>query len=151
MTHSRRWLVVAGLGSLLCVRAAAAGPVDLDDLDVRNVRQVVEAQLRAMADGDGDKAFFYAAPAIRAQFGNGARFMAMVLGAYPMVVRPAATVFYRATPASDGQALQVVQLRDRQGRLWRASYLLLRSVRPADGPWRISGCVVVPDSPVNST
>ena len=150
MMARRRWLVtgLGGLAGLVAEFTAAAAPDALDDRTVRTVRQVVEAQLRAMAAGDGDKAFALAAPAIRAQFGNGARFMAMVLGAYPMVVRPATTVFYRATAASDGQALQVVQLRDHQGRLWRASYLLLHQL---DGPWRISGCVVVPDSPANST
>ncbi|MES2719225.1 MAG: DUF4864 domain-containing protein [Pseudomonadota bacterium] len=138
------WLAGACLGQPLVARAAD----ELSEREVRNVRQVVEAQLRAMAEGDGDKAFFYAAPAIRAQFGSAARFMAMVLGTYPMLVRPLSTVFFRATPGDDGQALQVVQLRDREGRLWRASYLLMR--RP-DGPWRIAGCLVAPDSSSNAT
>ena len=148
MMPSRRRCLVASLGVPLAAWCSAAAAADLADRDARQVRQVVESQLQAMADGDGDKAFSYASAAIRAQFGNAARFMAMVLGAYPMVVRPAATVFYRATSARDGQAQQVVQLRDAQGGLWRATYLLMR---PADGHWRIAGCVVAPDSPVNST
>jgi len=36
-----------------------------------------------------------------------------------------------------------VQLRDREGRLWMATYMLERQ---ADAGWRISGCVVVADS-----
>ena len=155
MMCRRHWLDWLGAACLGWPLAATAATVELSEQEARNVRQVVQAQLRAMAEGDADKAFFYAAPAIRAQFGNAGRFMAMVLGNYPMVVRPAATVFYRPTQAEGqadgqplGQVLQVVQLRDRQGQFWRASYVL---VRKADGPWRISGCVVVSDSSSSST
>ena len=85
MARRRRWLVtglggLAGLAGLMAVPTAAAAPDNLDERTVHKVRQVVEAQLRAMADGDGDKAFFYAAPTVRAQFGDAGRFMAMVLG-----------------------------------------------------------------------
>lgn len=144
----RHWLALACAGGLLPAAAVRVAGETLGDRDAGQVRQVVQAQLRAMAEGDGDKAFSYAAPAIRAQFGSAGRFMAMVQGSYPMVLQPAATVFYRATPADDGQALQVVQLRDRGGRLWRASYLLQRQ---PGGAWRIAGCMVAPDASGNST
>lgn len=141
----RRRLVAAGLVLALSFGLAGLPPADAQaapatpsDADARAVRQVVEAQLRAMADGDAERAFSYAAPAIRAQFVDAARFMAMVTGTYPMVVRPASTVFFQPT-LNDGQVLQVVQLRDRAGRHWRAAYLLARQ---SNGAWRIAGCVV---------
>lgn len=146
----RRLLLGACLALLVTVGpAAAAAPESrLAAPDARAVRAVIEAQLRAMADGDAERAFSYAAPAIRARFGDAQRFMAMVAGSYPMVIRPAATVFFQPTQDADGEVLQVVQLRDGAGQRWRASYLLARQ---ADGAWRIAGCVVALETAANTT
>lgn len=140
----RRLLLGAGLALLAMAGPAAA----LAAPEARAVRAVVEAQLRAMAEGDAERAFSYAAPAIRAQFGDARRFMAMVAGSYPMVIRPAATVFFQPTQDAGGDVLQVVQLRDGAGKRWRASYLLARQ---ADGAWRIGGCVVAPETAAANT
>jgi Domain of unknown function (DUF4864) len=145
MTLRRRALLAAGL-ALVVTRPATAAPLAAQD--AKDVRAVVESQLRAMAAGDAERAFSYAAPAIRTQFGDAQRFMAMVAGSYPMVIRPAATVFFQPTLDADGDVLQVVQLRDGQGKLWRAAYLLARQ---ASGAWRIAGCVVAADTPGSAT
>ena len=76
--------------------------------------------------------------------------MAMVRSGYPMVVRPAAVSFFQpqveiGTPAT---VTQLVQLRDREGRLWKATYLLQRQTGAG---WRIGGCVVAADSGRSST
>jgi hypothetical protein len=71
-----------------------------------------------------------------------------------MLVRPAAVSFLRAQapgqaepPAATArqtvQVVQVVQVRDRERRHWRATYVLERQ---AGAGWRIGGCVVVADS-----
>lgn len=140
----RRWLLI---GTGLALLGLAGPAAALAAPEVKAVRAVVEAQLRAMADGDAERAFSYAAPAIRAQFGDARRFMAMVAGSYPMVIRPAATVFFQPTQDAGGDVLQVVQLRDGAGKRWRASYLLARQ---ADGAWRIGGCVVAPETAANT-
>lgn len=143
MGWRRRWL-----GCLLVIgllAPAAAGAAALAAPDARAVRQVVEAQLDAFAADDAGRAFSYASAALQAQFGDASRFMAMVRGAYPMVVRPAAVSFFQAQ-AQAGTAnvvAQAVQLRDHEGRLWLATYLLERQA--GDG-WRISACVVAADS-----
>lgn len=140
---------------ITAVLALAAGPAALpgahanelpDDL-VLAVRQVIEGQLQAMAEGNAQRAFSFAAPGIRQQFGNATRFMAMVNGSYPMVVRPASTAFFRPT-LDDGDVLQVVALRDRDGRHWRATY---RLERQDDASWRIAGCQVAPAAPGEAT
>ena len=115
--------------------------------DARAVRQVIEAQLQALADDDAVAAFSYASPTIRSQFGDAASFMAMVRSGYPMVLRPAATAFFQPE-AADGAVMQTVQLRDRNGSAWLATYELQRQ---GDGRWRISGCVVRADSGKSST
>jgi hypothetical protein len=141
----RRFGCLALFGLLAPV---AAGAAMLLEPDASAVRKVVEAQLQAFAADDAERAFSYASTGIRAQFGDATTFMAMVRGGYPMVVRPAAVSFFLpqaepgAAPAS-ATARQNVQLRDREGRLWMATYMLERQ---ADAGWRISGCVVVADS-----
>ena len=134
---------ITGLSLTTAARAAV-----LPEPDARAVRQVVQAQLDALAAGDAERAFSYAAAAIQAQFGGAANFMAMVRSGYPMVVRPDAVTFFQAqaADAADGATLivqQNVQLRDRDGRLWMATYLLEWQ---AGAGWRIGGCVVVADN-----
>ena len=137
----RRFGYLAMFGLLAPVAASAAL---LAEPDASAVRKVVEAQLEAFAADDAERAFSYASTGIRAQFGDAATFMAMVRGGYPMVVRPTAVSFFQAqaNDPAEGTASQTVYLRDRAGRLWRATYLLDRQLRAG---WRISGCVVVAD------
>jgi acyl-CoA thioesterase FadM len=120
--------------------AASAGV--LADGEARAVRAVIEAQLDAFAVDDAERAYSYASAAIRAQFTDAATFMTMVRSGYPMVVRPASVTFFQPSRV-DGAVLQKVQLRDREGRLWQATYQLEQQTTAG---WRINGCVVVPDT-----
>ena len=145
---TRRRLGCVALIGLLVPAAASAAP--LAEPDARAVRQVIEAQLEAFAADDAARAFSYASASIKAQFGDANNFMAMVRSGYPMVIRPAAVSFFQAqvevgTPAT---VTQLVQLRDREGRFWKATYLLERQTGAG---WRISGCVVAADSGKSST
>ena len=121
---------------------SVAGPT-IDAPLVRNqaqlVRSVVEAQLAAFAKDDASKAFSFAAPNIRSSLGSADKFMAMVRASYPVVYRPASTLFLPAQ--IDGlQALQKVQMSDARGDAWIAVYTLERQ---KDKAWRITGCLVV--------
>ena len=138
-----RWLLTLCLAAAPWAVAAQAVPAP----DARAVREVIEAQLQALAADDAVRAFSYASPTIRSQFGDAATFMAMVRSGYPMVLRPAATAFFQPE-AADGVLLQVVQLRDRNGRAWLATYEVQRQ---PDGRWRINGCAVQADHDKSST
>lgn len=140
-------LPLAALAPLPARAAEAAAAAGVKAADARAVRAVVEAQLSAFASDDAERAFAHASPAIRSQFGDAARFMAMVQGGYPMVVRPAATAFFQPEAVTGG-VIQVVQLRDRAGRAWLATY---RLAQQADRAWRIEGCTVAPDTGKSST
>ena len=144
MTHTvhRRALLLA-----LALAPLAAAAQAVPTADARAVREVVEAQLKALAVDDAVRAFSYASPTIRSQFGDAAHFMAMVQAGYPMVLRPTATAFFQPE-AIDGAVLQVVQLRDRAGKAWLATYALQRQ---PDGRWRINGCAVQADTGKSST
>ena len=138
--RARRWLLRVSLAGLLA--PVAVGAAALAEGDARAVRLVIEAQFRACASDDAERAFSYASAAIRTQFGDAATFMAMVQSTYPMLVQPAATSFFQPR-LTDGAVSQTVQLRDRAGRLWLATYQLQQQ---ADVGWRINGCAVVADA-----
>ena len=73
--------------------------------------------------------------------------MSMVLAGYPMLAQPAVTSFFVPEWIA-GTVVQKVQLKDRAGRLWIATYQLQQQ---ADASWRINGCAVVPDPGNSST
>lgn len=144
MNPYRRSLLLA-----LCAPAAAwADSLSADDR--RAVRATIENQLQALASGDAARAFSHASPDIRRQFGDAATFFAMVIQGYPMVIRPAGTVFYEPRLIA-GAVLQDLQLRDAAGRNWLATYQLVQLVEQPGRPWRINGVVVVADSGKSST
>lgn len=115
---------------------AAAGVLSGEQAD--KVREVIVAQLVALASDDADKAFETATPEVRAAIGSSNRFLAMVRGAYPMVYRPAAVSFHKPEE-EDGSVLQLVEIKDDKGKSWLALFALEQQ---PDQTWRISGCVV---------
>lgn len=104
--------------------------------DRKESRAVIEAQLEAFKQGDGQKAFSYATPMIQTLFGNADNFMQMVREGYDVVVQPVSVRFVKFE--SDGVvALHAVQMIDRQKVLWNVYYVLQK---PPGGNWRISSC-----------
>ena len=97
-------LVVPWLLALAAVPAARAddAPPALPAPDRAAIRAVIGAQIDAFRHDDGVRAFGYASPGIRAQFGNAAAFLDMVRRGYAPVYRPRAYVFGPLT-RTDGQ------------------------------------------------
>ena len=129
--------------ALVAAAASVNKPLGGSDIgpikDAQLVRSVIEAQLAAFAKDDATKAFSFAAPNIRSSLKSADKFMAMVRASYPVVYRPASTLFLPAQ--IDGmQALQKVQMSDTQGEAWIAVYTLEKQ---KDKAWRITGCLVV--------
>jgi hypothetical protein len=104
--------------------------------DAKAIRVVVQAQLDAFASDGGAKAFSYAAPSIRGQFGSPEVFMAMVREDYPVVYRPASVRFLPAS-VERGVIFQRVQMTDAEGAVWIALYTMEKQ---RNGVWRIAGC-----------
>jgi hypothetical protein len=127
--------------TLTSLASDAAGPSGLNARDARAIRAVIEAQLDAMAADDEARAFSFASPSIRMQFDDASSFMTMVRQGYPMLIGPIETLFSQPRTVEE-DAMQVVRLRDRDGRPWLATYDLQRQ---PDGTWRINGCLVEPD------
>ena len=140
MKSTRRLFSALGLAWLVFCGAALAQKSDVSAADAKQIRAVVQAQLDAFAADDARRAFSYAAPAIREMFGTADKFMAMVRAGYPAVVRPTSVVFFTPERVA-GELIQVVELTDAAGSVWRAIYQMQRQ---RDKSWRINGCQVVP-------
>ncbi len=149
-SHRRNFLSLAAACAALAALPPPARAQALGAEDRRAVRGIVEAQLAALAAGDAARAFSYASPMIRRQFGDAETFIGMVRQGYPMVIRPAATAFFEPERA-EGGVLQRVQLRDAAGQRWLAAYQLVQLADEAGRPWRINGVVVTADSGNSST
>lgn len=124
----------------MLLASLAAGAAEVSRADAKAARAVVQAQLAALAADDAVRAFSFAAPPIRDQFGTAERFVEMVRKSYPVVHRPASTTFL--TPDGDGADLvvQPVQMTDAAGAAWLAIYRLQRQ---PDKRWKIIGCEIV--------
>jgi hypothetical protein len=111
----------------------------LSALEEKNVRAVIQAQLKAFAADNARAAFALATPALQTQFGTPETFMTMVRTSYPVVYAPGNVAFLKPE-ARHSEVIQRVQMTDRQGKAWLAVYSLQQQKGKG---WRISGCVVV--------
>lgn len=128
--------LATALAALVLSVSALAAPLSAQD--VKNVREVIQAQLAAFADDDAAKAFSYAAPNVRKSVASAEHFMAMVRGQYAVVYRPASVAFMQ--PEHDGgMVMQPVQMSDAEGVAWLTVYTLQRQ---KNKQWRITGCFV---------
>ena len=136
--QTRRWILI-GMG-VVC-SASVLGPLawaaDVPGADARAVRKVIEAQLAAFAEDDAERAFSFAAPAIRETFGSAEKFMTMVRKGYPVVYRPTSVRFLEPV-LNNGTLLQRVRMTDDIGVPWMVIYSLERQ---DDKSWRITACV----------
>lgn len=136
--HSHRILMLIALALAAAGFQLRAAADPLPDTEAQKVREVIVAQLSALALDDADRAFETATPEVRAAIGSSNRFLAMVRGAYPMVYRPASVSFHKPEQ-EDGGVLQLVEIKDDDDKAWLALFALERQ---PDQSWRISGCVV---------
>lgn len=131
----------AALALLLAFQAAgmSAHAENLNPVEEKSIRAVVEGQLAAFAKDDANKAFSFAAPNVRKAVGSAASFMSMVRNDYPVVYRPASVAFLKPE-GKDGDAVQRVQMVDASGDAWLAVYSLQKQKNKS---WRITGCAVL--------
>ena len=144
-SHRRRALLLRALALASCplalpaLAAGTAHPADVPPADAKAVRAVIEAQLAALAVDDAQRAFSYATPGLRRQFGTPQNFIEMVRAGYPAVYRHTSVAFMKPQWLG-GELVQGVHLSDEDGVLWLALY---RLERQKDKRWRISGCELV--------
>jgi Domain of unknown function (DUF4864) len=136
--------VVLGLAAFFALgtSAALAATPPMRASDWKSIKQVIAAQRAALVAGDGEKAFGYATPAIRAQFGDADIFMAMVQAGYPALLTARYTQFLEGA-VIDGLIIQPLRLVDADNSVRVALYTMEKQ---KTGAWRISGCRIGPST-----
>jgi hypothetical protein len=124
------WVLLLGAAPVL------AGAQSVPPAEAQAVRKVIEAQLDAFRRDDAERAFSYAAPAIRNQVGTPERFIQMVKTSYAVVYRPHGVTFREPVKVGNDLA-QPVRMTDEEGHAWVVVYPMERQ---PDGRWLINGC-----------
>jgi len=140
----RRAAFAAIVFALLATRAFAqgsAGPTH-PAAEWETIRDVVTSQRQALVAGDGERAFAFATPALRRQYGSAEAFMRMVRSGYQALV-DARYVELLEGAVIDGSTIQPLRLVMPDGTVLVALYTMERQ---RDGGWRIAGCTIAPST-----
>jgi hypothetical protein len=129
-------------GPALAAVPGPAGAITLPDDDWKAIKALIAEQLAALKAGDGSKAFTYASPGIRQQFGNAGTFLEMVRGSYGALIAARYTEFLEGA-VIDGRVMQPLRLIGPDNTVLVALYTMERQ---AGGGWKIAGCVLAPST-----
>ena len=103
--------------------------------DLGEFRRIIEGQIAAFQSGDGEGAYQFASPNIKAIFPNVEMFMGMVEKGYPQIWRPKSVRFGGISDDLGGPTQKVLII-DQGGKLWQVLYLMQQQ---PDGSWKING------------
>jgi DNA-binding transcriptional LysR family regulator len=148
----RRRAFIAALTALVLAAGARHGPSaraqtrssdpTLPDADWSAIRRTIDDQRKALKSGDARKAFSFAAPGIRAQFGTAETFLAMVRNGYGALIAARYVEFLEGA-VIDGAVIQPLRLVAPDNSVLVALYTMEKQ---KDGRWRIAGCVLAPST-----
>lgn len=133
---------LAGVFCALAAPIARAGDAGLTKADWKAIRKAISQQLAALRSGDAERAFGYASPGIRAQFGDALSFMAMVRSGYSPLLSARYTEFLEGA-VIEGVIIQPLRLIAPDNTVRVALYTLERQPQ---GGWRITGCSLAPST-----
>jgi hypothetical protein len=138
-----RWFVVLAVATVTAAAFAqgAQGPTH-PAAEWQKIRGVVAAQREALVAGNGERAFGYATPALRRQYGSAEAFMRMVREGYQALVDARYTESLEGA-VIEGSTIQPLRLVMPDGAVLVALY---KMERQRDGSWRIAGCVIAPST-----
>jgi hypothetical protein len=140
-----RFLAALAVALAVALPARAAPPPGEPTLPAAEwaaIRGVIGEQLDALKEGDAAKAFSYASPGIRAQFGTPANFLDMVRASYGALTAARYTEFLEGA-VIEGRVIQPLRLVAPDNGVRVALYSMERQ---EDGRWRIAGCVLAPST-----
>jgi hypothetical protein len=140
----RRWSALLLLSVFFVLEAGAAPAAEpvVSAPDWKAIKQVIADQHAALIGGKSEKAFAYATPTLRAQFGDAETFMAMVQLGYAALLTARYTEFLEGAEI-DGLVIQALRLIGADNSVSVALYTMEKQ---PDGTWRISGCRIGPSA-----
>jgi hypothetical protein len=141
--HLSRALVAlcVALSAIVALAQPAPGPGHAA-AEWARIGAVVTAQREALVAGDGARAFAFATPALRRQYGSAEAFMRMIRSGYQALV-DARYVELLEGAVIEGSTVQPLRLVMPDGAVLVALYTMERQ---RDGSWRIAGCVIAPST-----
>ena len=148
MRNARRAFVFGLAGSLVAARwpraLAQSRPAEskLAASEWSAIRRTIDDQRKALKAGDGGRAFSFASPGIRAQFGTPQAFLAMVRDGYGALIAARYVEFLEGA-VIDGAVIQPLRLVAPDNSVLVALYTMEKQ---KDGRWRIAGCVLAPST-----
>ena len=141
----RAWLFAAllsGLGVGVPAIAAPAPDSGLSTAEWKAIKGVIGAQVAALKQEDGVRAFAFATPSLQLQFENADHFMRMVHAGYQALIDARYTEFLDGAVV-DGQVVQPLRLVLPDNTVLVALYQMQKD---HDGRWRIAGCLLAPST-----
>jgi len=146
MNNPRRAFIAALASALVAAAAPAAHArtptATLSASEWSAIRRTIDDQRKALKSGDAKKAFSFAAPGIREQFGTPEGFLAMVRDGYGALLAARYAEFLEGA-VIDGAVIQPLRLVAPDNSVLVALYTMEKQ---KDGRWRISGCVLAPST-----
>ena len=127
---------------LAAVPPQAGAVTTLPDSDWTAIKAMIAEQLAALKAGDGNKAFTYASPGIRQQFGDAGTFLEMVRASYEALVAARYSEFLEGA-VIEGRVIQPLRLIAPDNSVLVALYTMER--QPTGG-WKIAGCILAPST-----
>jgi hypothetical protein len=137
-TRRSAMATVLAFAALAATGACATDPA----LDWTEIKRVITAQRDALKAGDGERAFAFAAPGIREQFGSPGNFLEMVRGGYAALL-DARYVEFLEGAVIDGNIIQPLRLIQPDNSVQVALYTMAQL---EDRSWRIVGCAIAPST-----
>lgn len=141
LARHRAWTRLAAL-ALACWLGLAGAASSLPESEWQAIQRVIAAQRAAILAGDAERAFAYATPGIRQQFGDAATFLAMVDGAYGPL-ESARYVEFLEGAVIEGIVVQPLRLIDADNTVRVALYTMEKQ---PGGEWRIASCRIAPST-----
>jgi hypothetical protein len=135
-------LLVALALPLRALAAPLPGAPTLPAAEWKAIEKVIGAQRAALAAGDAKKAFSFATPGIRAQFGTPENFLAMVRASYGALTAARHVEFLQGA-VIEGRVIKPLRLVAPDNGVLVALYTMERQ---KDGRWKIAGCVLAPST-----
>jgi len=114
----------------------------LPEADWTAIKALISEQLAALKAGDGMKAFGYASPGIRQQFGSGGAFLEMVRTSYGALLAARYTEFLEGA-VIDGRVIQPLRVIGPDNTVLVALYTMEQQ---QGGGWKIAGCILAPST-----
>jgi hypothetical protein len=131
--------IAAAMLALALVVPAQAEP---SARDWDEIKRTIAAQREAIVAGDGERAFDFATPPLRARYGDAATFMRMVRQGYRPLIEARHVEFLEGAVIA-GDVVQPLRLVMADGTVLVAIYGVQQQ---SDGSWRISACVIAPST-----